>query len=253
MISAIGIGTWGIRDKRKARDALTRALELGLNQIDTAEMYSTEGLVGEVVRSFGREECFVTTKLLPKHFTDRERVVKAARESLRRLGLSYADLVLIHWPNERVSLKEQVRYLEGVAEEGLCRHVGVSNFGRRELEEAMASTSKREIVVDQVKYSVMDRGIEESLLPFCVEHGVTVQAYTPLEGGRVSEVPALRKVAERYGRTAVQVALNFLISRPRVTAIPKSERVSRVEEFRGAMGWRLSEEDIAYLLNYLAR
>ncbi|MEM0192710.1 MAG: aldo/keto reductase [Candidatus Korarchaeum sp.] len=247
-VSAIGIGTWGIRNKRNARDALMRALELGLDQIDTAEMYSTEGLVGEVVRSFGRENCFITTKLLPKHFISGEEVIRAAERSLRRLGLRYADLILIHWPNDRVSVGEQVRHLEGVAERGLCRYIGVSNFGARELEEAIASTSKHEVVVNQVKYSVLDRSIERDLLPLCIERGVTIQAYTPLEGGRVSEVPTLREIGERYGRTAVQVALNFLISRPRVTAITKSERVSRVEEFKGAMGWRLSEEDLAGIL-----
>ncbi len=246
-VSAIGIGTWGIRNRRDAKDALMRALELGIDQIDTAEMYSTEGLVGDVVRSFGRDGCFITTKLLPRHFICREEVIKAARQSLRRLGLSYADLILIHWPNERVSIGEQVRYLEGVAEEGLCRHIGVSNFDLRELEEAMASTSRHEVVVNQVKYSVLDRRIEEDLLPSCIERGVSIQAYTPLEGGRVSEVPVLKEVGERYGRTAVQVALNFLISRPRVTAITKSEKVSRIEEFRGAMGWRLSEEDIVLI------
>lgn len=140
-----------------------------------------------------------------------------------------------------------MRRLELIAERGLCRHVGVSNFNARELEEAILSTRRREIVVNQVKYSFLDRRIEGDLLPLCVERGVTLQVYTPLEGGRVSEVPVLRRMAERYGKTPVQVALNFLISRPRVTAIPKSERVSRVEEFRGAMGWRLSPEDLAAL------
>lgn len=246
-ISAIGIGTWGIRSKGKAKEALIRALELGMNQIDTAEMYSTEGLVGEVARAFGREEVFITTKLLPKHFKSREEAVAAAKQSLRRLNLSYADLILIHWPNESMSIEEQVRNLEAIAEEGLCRHIGVSNFNLAELREALSSTSKREIVVNQVKYSALDRRIELELLPFCIEQGVTVQAYTPLEGGRVAEARILRELAEKYGKTPVQIALNFLISRPRVTAIPKTERVSRVEEFRGAMGWRLSPEDLEYI------
>lgn len=89
-ISAIGIGTWGIRNRESARNALMRALELGITQIDTAEMYSTEDLVGEVARSFGRESCFITTKLLPRHFESDEEAVMAAERSLRRLGLSYA-------------------------------------------------------------------------------------------------------------------------------------------------------------------
>lgn len=243
-ISAIGLGTFGIRSKEKAREALIKALELGINQIDTAEMYSTESLVGEVARAFGREEVFITTKLLPERFTSREEALGAAKQSMRRLGLSYADLILIHWPNERVSIEEQVRNLEAIANEGLCRYIGVSNFNLTELRVALSSISKHEIVVNQVKYSVLDREIEKDLLPFCVEQGVTIQAYTPLEGGRVSESRFLKAIAERYGKTPVQVALNYLISKPRVTAISKTERVERVEEFKGAMGWRLSPEDI---------
>ncbi|MCC6029722.1 MAG: aldo/keto reductase [Candidatus Korarchaeum sp.] len=243
-VAAIGIGTWGIRDKESARKALRRAIELGLNQIDTAEMYSTEGLVGEVVREFGRDEVFVTTKLLPKHFKSEDSVIKAARESLRRLGLDKADLILIHWPNEGVSIKEQIRYLERVAEVGICRHIGVSNFDVRELEEAISSTRRFEIVVNQVKYSPIDRRVEKDLLPFCIEHGITIQAYTPLEGGNVTKSKILRDLAVKYGKTPVQIALNYLISHERVTAIPKTERVERVEEFRGALGWRLEVEDL---------
>ncbi len=243
-ISAIGIGTWGIKDKESARKALRRAIELGLNQIDTAEMYSTEGLVGEVAREFSRDEVFVTTKLLPKHFTSEDSVIKAARDSLRRLSLNEVDLILIHWPNERVSIREQVRYLERVAEMGICRYIGVSNFDVRELEEAISSTKRFEIVVNQVKYSPIDRRVEKALLPFCVEHGITIQAYTPLEGGNIIKSKILRDLAGKYGKTPIQIALNYLISHERVTAIPKTEREERVEEFKGALGWRLNIEDL---------
>jgi len=246
-VPAIGVGTWAIRDYVAAEDALVHAVELGLNMIDTAEMYGSgraEELVGRVVRRVGKENLFITTKLLPEHFTGRDSAVKAARASLRRLGLETVDLILIHWPNPLIPISRQVRALEAIAEEGLCRYIGVSNFSLRELMEAVESVSRYDIVVNQVRYSIYCRGIEADLLPYMIREGITVQAYTPLERGSVVNDPNLIKIGMKYGKTAAQVALNFLISRPYVTAIPKSERRERIEEFKGAMGWRLSDEDL---------
>lgn len=249
-VPAIGLGTWAIRDYSRAERALVRAVELGMNVIDTAEMYGdglAEELVGRVVRSVGRDRVFITTKLLPERFSSVDEALKAMRASLRRLGVRAVDLVLIHWPRMLTPISEQVKVLEELAERGYARYIGVSNFGLKELAEAIGSTRKHEIVVNQVKYSVFDRSVERDLLPYAIRHGVTVQAYTPLERGRVASDRLLAEVGRRYGKSAVQVALNYLISRPMVTAIPKTERVERVEEFRGAMGWRLDPEDIERL------
>ena len=161
-VPAIGVGTYGIRDYRKAEEALVRAVELGLNMIDTAEMYGSgraEVLVGRVARSVGRDRVFITTKHLPHHFSDEARALSAAKSSLRRLGVMYADLVLIHWPNAVIPIHRQVRALEAIAREGLARYVGVSNFEEGELEEALMSTARYDIVVNQVKYSVTSNRI----------------------------------------------------------------------------------------------
>ena len=243
-VSAIGLGTWGVRDRERARKAIIRAVEIGIDLIDTAEMYSTEEVVGSAVKEVGRENAFITTKLMPEHFINPYKAIKAAKLSLKRLDMGYADLVLIHWPHEFVPIEQQVKSLERIAEEGLSRYIGVSNFDLEELERAVKSTKRNEIVVNQVKYSVLDKRIERDILPYCIEKGITVQAYTPIERGRVTKVQLIREIARRNGKTEVQVSLNYLISKPRVTAIPKSERIEGVEEFRGAMGWRLSSEDI---------
>ncbi|MEL9997875.1 MAG: aldo/keto reductase [Sulfolobales archaeon] len=245
-IPAIGIGTWDIRNYRDAENALRRALSIGLTLIDTAEMYGygkAEELVGRVVKDF-KGEVFITTKLLPERFVDKGEAIKAAKASLRRLGLNTVDLILIHWPNKRVSIEKQVKVLEAIADEGLCRYIGVSNFTLTELKEAIEATSKYDIVVNQVKYSVYDRSIEKDLLPYAIQEGITIQAYSPLERGLVVNDRELMRIGSKYGKTAVQVALNFLISRPYVVAIPKTEKVERVDEFKGALGWRLSKEDI---------
>lgn len=249
-IPAIGLGTWAIRDYSKARDAFLHAIEIGLNMIDTAEMYDAgraEEFVGEIIREAGKENVFITTKLLPDHFTDKDEAIRAARFSLRRLGVEIVDLLLIHWPRSFTPIEKQIRALEAIAEEGYARYIGVSNFSLSQLSKAVEAVKKHEIVVDQVKYSVMDKSIEKDLLPYCVKNNITIQAYTPLERGAVAKNKTLREIGKKYEKTAVQIALNYLISRPMVVTIPKTERKDRVKEFRGAMGWRLKEEDLKLL------
>lgn len=249
-VSAIGLGTWAIRDYRRALQAYIEAFNMGVDNIDTAEMYDNGGaerFVGELVRVIGRSRVFITTKLLPQRFRSRDSALKAAKLSLERLGVKEVDLILIHWPDNMASIEEQARNLEAIAIEGLARYIGVSNFTLEELERARGALRKYDIVVNQVKYSVLDRGIESDLLPYAVREGITIQAYTPLERGAVVENRRVREVASKYGRTPVQVALNYLISKPRVIAIPKAEKVDHIREIIGAMGWRLGEEDIRIL------
>lgn len=246
-ISAIGLGTWAIRDYRVAFKSYVKAVELGINHFDTAEMYGAgeaEKFLAGVIREVGRDRVFITTKLYPYRFRSREEALKAAKASLERLGVRYADLILIHWPDSQVGIEDQVRNLEALAEEGLTRYIGVSNFGLSELMRAVTATRRHEIVVNQVKYSVLDRRIERDLLPFAVKEEITLMAYSPLERGQVSHVKLLQKIGKRYAKTPAQVALNFLISRPRVVAIPKAESEKHVEEVARVMGWRLSPEDI---------
>lgn len=249
-ISAIGIGTYGIRSERRAIEALKYAAEVGLDLVDTAEMYSSgraEELIGEVLREVGRSKLFVITKLYPHRFRSPEESIKALKASLRRLGTSHVDLVLIHWPDPSISIEQQIRSLEALADSGLSRYIGVSNFTAEQLKKALVSTSKHDIVVNQVKYSIIDRGVERDLLPLCIESKVTLVAYTPLERGRVVNITWLNEMALKYNKTPIQVALNFLISRPNVVAIPKTEKKERVEEFKGALGWRLSNQHIEIL------
>jgi diketogulonate reductase-like aldo/keto reductase len=251
-VPAIGVGTWRVNDYSRAESALIRAVELGMNMIDTAEMYANgeaERLVGRVIRAVGRENVFVITKILPDRFSDQSKVLRALEASLRRLDTSYVDLVLIHWPRAGVPIEKQIQYLEATVEAGMARYIGVSNFGLENVFRALRATKKHEIVANQVKYSVIDKHVERDLLEFSIKNGILIQAYTPLEWGGVARNDVVVRIASKYGKTPVQVALNYLISKPMVAAIPKSERVERIEEFRGAMGWRLDSEDIEALEN----
>jgi diketogulonate reductase-like aldo/keto reductase len=136
------------------------------------------------------------------------------------------------------------------------RFIGVSNFFMRDLEEALGCLSKHKIVSNQVKYSLLQRGIEADMLPYCQKNNITVIAYSPLGRGHLTSKPILRKrhamgvlerIAGETGKTMAQVALNWCISKPNVIAIPKSDRTERIVEDCGASGWRLSVEQMEEL------
>ncbi|MEM0365491.1 MAG: aldo/keto reductase [Acidilobaceae archaeon] len=249
-ISAIGLGSWAIRDYRRAFEAYTLALSLGIDNIDTAEMYdngNAERFIGEVLRAVGRDKVFITTKLLPNKFRSRDSAIKAARLSLERLNVKYVDLILIHWPDNQTPIEEQARNLEAIAIEGLTRYIGVSNFTVEEFKRAQEALSRYELVVNQVKYSLLDKSIEDDMLPYAINNNILIQAYTPLERGEVLKDKLVREIADKYNKTPAQIALNFIISRPRVIAIPKAEKIEHIRELAGTMGWRLKSEDIELL------
>jgi diketogulonate reductase-like aldo/keto reductase len=260
-VAAIGLGTWNMggrespdyRDDERLIEAIRYAVELGMNHIDTAEMYAAghaEELVGEAVKQFSRDEVFIATKVWPSNLRY-EDVIRSCRRSLERLQLKYVDLYMVHWPNPRIPLQETMKAMEKLVKDGLIRYIGVSNFDVELLEEAMNALKREEIVANQVEYSLEAREVERELIPFCERNGITVTAYTPLGKGRIpaeaaSNTPRgkiLSEMAQRYGKTPVQIALNWVIWRPNVITIPKAARKEHLEENAGAAGWRLTEED----------
>jgi diketogulonate reductase-like aldo/keto reductase len=260
-VAAIGLGTWNMggrespdyRDDERLIEAIRYAVELGMNHIDTAEMYAAghaEELVGEAVKQFSRDEVFIATKVWPSNLRY-EDVIRSCRRSLERLQLKYVDLYMVHWPNPRIPLQETMKAMERLVKDGLIRYIGVSNFDVELLEEAMNALKREEIVANQVEYSLEAREVERELIPFCERNGITVTAYTPLGKGRIpaeaaSNTPRgkiLAEMAQRYGKTPVQIALNWVIWRPNVITIPKAARKEHLEENAGAAGWRLTEED----------
>lgn len=252
-VPTLGLGTWGIgggfwspdtsRDKEWI-SALRRGIELGATLIDTAEMYGgghSEEIVAQAIKDFDREELFIVTKLWPTH-ARRDDVFKAARASTRRLG-TYIDLYLLHAPASDVPICETMRAMEDLIDEGVTRFIGLSNFGVEAIEEARSCLSKTDIVAIQNKFSLLDRRDEKTVILYAQREGMMYMAYTPLEKGRLARDPFLAEIGKRYGKTAAQVALNWLIVIEPVVPIPKAARIEHVEENVGAMGWRLSIED----------
>ena len=231
-VSAIGLGSWDVRDPKAFLETLLRALELGINLVDTAEMYRTEPIIGEALRKFGKpDEIFVTTKLYPWHLKEEEECIKALRRQRERLGKT-PDLTLVHWPED---IATEVRVLEKAAEKGYTRMIGVSNVTKEQLEVALEATKKFDIVAVQNKYSLWFRRSEE-ILDTLEKRGIALQAHTPLEKGRVLHDSKVRKVAEELNAPSASIALAWILTKSEVTIpIPKTENLEHLEEILGAL------------------
>ncbi|MEM2941576.1 MAG: aldo/keto reductase [Thermoproteota archaeon] len=254
-VPSLGLGTWKMGEDRFMDDAsvaaLRRGIELGAKMIDTAEIYAngrSEELVGRAIKGFDRSELFIVTKVWPTH-AHYDDVLKAAKESSKRLG-THIDLYLLHWPSS-VSICETMRAMEELVEKGLVRHIGLSNFDVKGVEEARACLKKTDIAAIQNRFSPTYRKDYSDVIPYAQREGMMYMAYTPIEKGALSGKSLLRKIGEKYGKTAIQVALNWLICIEPVVPIPKASKIEHVEENVGAMGWRLSEEDFTEILNNL--
>lgn len=285
-VSVIGLGTWQASGKAWGADveddqivkAIVRAHELGVNLIDTAEAYGgghSEEVVARAIREVGRDNLVVATKVHGGHLRYND-VLKAAEHSLRRLGVREIDLYQVHWPDpwEQVPLKHTMRAMEQLYREGKIRAIGVSNFAVRDLEEARKHLSEASIVSNQVRYSMLQREIEEEVLPYCRRENITVIAYSPMAQGaltgkyglgnkpsdnirrgnklftdeNLTEVSRLLLVLERIarerGKTIAQVAMNWLLREGGVVPIPGAKNPQQAEENAGAAGWRLSDQEL---------
>jgi len=257
-IPMLGLGTWGIggfmnrssEGDADAVQALKLGMELGMRFIDTAEMYArghSEEVVAEAVGE-ERDNVFIATKVSAENLSY-DNVLRSCEASLRRLRTPYIDLYQVHWPNTRIPINETMRAMDKLVDDGKVRYVGVSNFSRKQTREAQEALSKTDLAANQVEYSLDQRSIEKELLPYCAAEHVTVIAYTPLGRGRILSRgrdragKTLDEVASKYSRTRAQVALNWLIAKEVVVAIPKAANLEHVKENAGAVGWKLSSED----------
>lgn len=239
-ISEIGQGTWNYKG---GVEPLRLGISLGATHVDTAEVYGTENVVGNAISGI-RDQVFLATKVWSDHLAY-DQVLKACEESLKRLGVKYIDLYMIHWPNPKFPIKDTMRAMEELVKRGKIKYIGVSNFSVEELKEAQEALSSQQIVSNQVKYSLDAREVEEDLVPHCKEEKITVVAYSPLKGRAIKKRDdVVEEIAKKYGKTRAQVALNFITREENVVAIPKTESPAHVRENCGASGWRLSKEDL---------
>jgi 2,5-diketo-D-gluconate reductase A len=239
VIPMLGLGVWQVENGRECVDAVRWALEEGYRHIDTAQAYGNEESVGLGLRESGvpREDIFVTTKFLPRN----EDPVAALEASLRRLGLEYVDLYIIHWPEGGPTWAWPG--MERAREAGYARSIGVSNFGVDDLRQLLA-TAAVSPVVDQVQFSPYE--YRKALLDACRENGIALEAYSPLGTGRHLAGDTVTRIARRQERTPAQVLLRWGIERG-IPVIPKSTHRERIAENAQLFDFRLSDQDIAEL------
>lgn len=225
VIPALGYGTWRL-SAEDAYEGVREALDQGYRHIDTAQLYGNEASCGRAVRdaSVSRDEVFLTTKVWRDH-VDRAGVLRTTDESLRRLGLDYVDLLLLHWPNAEVDLSESLDALTEVHQAGKARFIGVSNYPSAMLARA---ASLAPITTNQVEFHCLlgQGAVREE----AARHGVVLTAYCPLAQGRLATHPVLAEIGAARGATAAQVALAWLLGIDGVAAIPKSRNRSRIAE-----------------------
>jgi len=287
-ISAIGLGTWqwGSREwgwnrlyrQEDLHAAFRIGLELGINFVDTAEVYGhgkSEMMLGEMIHGC-REMVFIATKVWPLNLSY-GRVLRAADRSLSRLKVDVIDLLQIHWPNPLIPITKTMKAMKKLVETGKVRCIGVSNFNSKQMKAAQEALAPLELVSNQVEYNIIDRGIENELLPNAIREKITIIAYSPLAKGlltgkytanskptsfvqkacsrfsdrNLNELADLqqtiRTIGDAHQKTSSQVALNWLISRENVKAIPGAKRPSDVTDNAGAADWRLTTNEIDLL------
>ena len=241
-IPALGLGTWTLKGSQ-CSELVARALPLGYH-IDTAAGYGNEEAVGAGIRASGlpRDEIFVTTKvwwtdLAPADFR------RSAEASLKRLGLDHVDLLLIHWPNPKVPLADTIGALNRAREDGLTRHIGVSNFTTTLLAEALP-LSDAPLVANEVEYHPhLDQA---KVMAACRTAGMALIAYCPLfRGGELFEEPPVAEAARRHGRTPAQIVLRWHVQQQGVVAIPRTSRIERLAENAAVFDFALDEDEMA--------
>ena len=281
-VSVIGLGTWpmggewwGAADDAESIRTIHQALELGVTLIDTAEGYAgghAEEVLGQALAG-QRDRAVIADKVAPNHLEPAQ--IRAAFEaSCQRLQTDYIDVYFIHWPNIDLPIGPAMEELERLRSEGKIRAIGVSNFTSAEMDEAR---QWGQIDVLQPPYNMFWRFVEQDQVPYCLEHSIGIMNYSSLAQGlltgALSEattfadgdkrpttvlfqpehyrrclavVEQLRPIATRYGKSVPQLAINWLVGRPGVSAgLLGARTVAEIEENAGGVGWSLDPADLA--------
>lgn len=234
-----GLGTYKSAEGAEVETAVTAALRLGYRLIDTASLYANEAGIGRAMTASGvpRAEVFLTSKVWngEQGYDD---TLAACERSLERLGTSYLDLYLVHWP--RPETPETWRAMERLLAEGTVRAIGVCNHLEHHLEPLLKAATVQPMVNQFELHPWLQ---QPSLVRYCNDHGIVVQAWAPIMRGRTNEVPELVDVADRRARTTAQVALRWALQRG-FCPIPKSVHADRIAENADVFDFELTDDEM---------
>jgi len=243
-IPAIGLGTssFGGGGKAIGGETVATALKLGYRHIDTAWKYGSERDVGEGMRASGvpRGDVFLCTKVSHEYLRADD-FARSVDESLANLGVDYVDLLLVHWPNADIPLKETMGALAKAKRDDRARHIGVANFNIALLDQAIALCPEPLVNLQGEAHPYIDT---TRIVDACRARGIVFTAYCPLGRGRLFSDPVLAEIAKRNGRTVAQVALRWLVQRGNIVPIPRSSNPGRLAENLDVFGFALSDDEM---------
>jgi 2,5-diketo-D-gluconate reductase B len=242
-IPALGIGTFCLRGD-VARRVVGHALDIGYRHIDTAQEYRNEVEIGDAISgsSVPRRAIWLTTKVWVDRFREGD-LQRSVEESVRRLRTE-PDLVLLHWPNPSIPLRETVHALNDVKRKGLARHIGVSNFTAALMRKALSLTQEP-LLVNQVEYHPYLS--QQAVLDAARANSMALVAYSPLALGAVFRDPTLQSIGERYGKNGGQVVLRWLLQQDGVIAIPRSSSKAHAKSNLHIVDFELTGSDMAQI------
>ena len=304
---AIGGWMWGGADKLDAIKAIQAGVDVGITSIDTAPIYGqgrSEEIVGEAIKNISRDKVQILTKFGLRWNTDKgenyfsstndkgqaievhkyaskESIIRECEDSLKRLGIDYIDLYQIHWPESTTPIIESFEAVQKLIEQGKVRYAGVCNYSAAQCKEANVSTH---IVSNQIPYSMVNRGIEEETVPYCIENNVGILAYSPLQRGLLtgkittdykfndgdhrpksgfftedfinrtnSFLNKIQPIAKAKDVTLAQLVLKWTISQPGITiALAGARNEQQTLENAKASNINLSLDEIKQINQYLS-
>ena len=299
---AAGGWMWGSTDRKDAVEAIVAAYEVGVTTIDTAPIYgqgASEEIVGEALKDIPRDKTQILTKYgmrwdLGKgdfafhskknngeeieiyKYAGKESIIYECEQSLKRLGTDYIDLYQIHWPDSTTPLEETFEAVVQLMEQGKVRYAGVCNYNAQLMTEAEKTVP---LVSNQIPFSMVNRGVEEETIPYCIKHNKAVLAYSPLERGlltgkikpgyefqegdhRASHphfqpyfiertnvlLERIKPLADDKGVTLAQLVLRWTIERPGITiALVGARNAHQSVQNAKAMDFNISQEEIDFI------
>lgn len=241
LIPALGFGVFRMSDA-EVEAVVPAALEAGFRHFDTAQIYQNEAALGRALAAAGarRDDLFLTTKVWVDNYSE-DRFAASVDESLDRLEVDRVDLLLLHWPGDKVPIADQIAMLNAVQAAGKTRFIGVSNQNVAQMKESVA-LSQAPIVTNQIEvHPYLDQGVVAAAARAA---GVAVTAYYPMAKGAAPRDPVLQQIGTKYGKSAAQVSLRWLIQQGYV-ALSKTATPARVAENFAIFDFVLSEHDMA--------
>jgi len=236
---AIGFGTSMLSDPAAA---VAAALAAGYRHLDAARKYGTEEGVGEGMRlaKVPRADLFITTKVSHENLRAAD-FARSVEQSLKALGVSHVDLLLVHWPNAAIPLAETMGALARAKRDGLARHVGVANFNIAMLDEAIRLCPEPLVTLQAEFHPYLD---QTRLVAALRQRGMVLTGYCPLGRGRLVDDPVIGEIARRRGKAAAQIALRWAIQHGNVAPIPRSSNPQRIAQNLAVFDFALDDDEM---------